>query len=210
MNRGIFWFNEQADKYFLEPVAVVWDFLLPGIAQRGLRNAFDNARFPVIFVNDLLQAKPVAAAEDLGRFVVNTTVGVAGLWDPARRWGLEGNNEDFGQTLQYWGVPTGPYLVLPFLGPSSPTEATGLAVDSVTPVYGFFIPFWVSATITGTNIVNRRSLLIEEIRENRASALDFYVFVRNAYVSYRRNLVNDDEETAEESSDDMYYPIDFE
>ena len=210
MNRGIFWFNEKTDKYFLEPFAKVWDFLLPDIAQRGLRNVADNARFPIIFANNLLQAKPVAAAEDVGRFVVNTTVGLAGLWDPAKHWGLEGNNEDFGQTLGYWGVPTGPYLVLPFLGPSSPRGAVGLAADSAAQVYPYFIPFWVSATITGTNLVNRRSLLIEEIRENRASAFDFYVFVRNAYVSYRRNLVNDEKESTEESTGDLYYPVDDE
>jgi phospholipid-binding lipoprotein MlaA len=185
-NRGIFRFNETVDVYFLRPVVM-------------------NARFPVIFLNDLLQAKPIAASEDLGRFVLNTTVGIGGIWDPAKEFALVGNNEDFGQTLGYWGVPPGPYLVLPLLGPSSPRDAVGLAADSATQTYPYFIAWYISSAITTTNVVNTRARYIEEIDENRRAALDYYSFQRNAYVSYRENLVNDREEDAETSTDGLYY-----
>jgi phospholipid-binding lipoprotein MlaA len=204
-NRGIFRFNETVDVYFLRPVAVGWDFVMPDMVQTAIKNIFMNARFPVIFLNDLLQAKPIAASEDLGRFVLNTTVGIGGIWDPAKEFALVGNNEDFGQTLGYWGVPPGPYLVLPLLGPSSPRDAVGLAADSATQTYPYFIAWYISSAITTTNVVNTRARYIEEIDENRRAALDYYSFQRNAYVSYRENLVNDREEDAETSTDGLYY-----
>jgi len=204
-NRGIFRFNETADIYFLRPVAVGWDFVLPDMVQTAIKNIFANARFPVIFLNNLLQAKPIAASEDLGRFVLNTTVGIGGIWDPAKEFGLIENDEDFGQTLGYWGVPPGPYLVLPLLGPSSPRGAVGLAVDSAAQAYRYFIDWYISSAITATDMVSTRARYIEEIDENRRTALDFYAFQRNAYVSYRENLVNDREEDAETSTDGLYY-----
>lgn len=204
-NRGIFWFNEKVDIYFLRPVAVGWDFVMPDMVQTSIRNVFANARFPIIFVNDLLQVKPIEAGEDLGRFVLNTTVGIGGIWDPANEFGIIGNDEDFGQTLGYWGVPAGPYLVLPFMGPSSPRDAIGLAADSAMQPYPYFVVWYVSAAITATNVVNTRARYIEEIDENRETALDFYSFQRNAYVSYRENLVSDREEDAETPTDDLYY-----
>jgi phospholipid-binding lipoprotein MlaA len=204
-NRGVFWFNEKLDRFLLEPVAMVWDALLPDPFERSVRNAFDNARFPVIFLNDLLQAKPVAAGEELARFLVNSTVGLGGLLDPASSMGLEGNPEDFGQTLGYWGVPSGPYLVLPLLGPSNPRDAVGLVADSAARVYPYFAPFLISTSIGGGDVVNRRSLLIEEIRESRAESIDFYAFQRSAYLQYRENLINDREDDDEETDEDLYY-----
>jgi phospholipid-binding lipoprotein MlaA len=204
-NRAIFAFNEKVDIYFLRPVAVGWDFILPDLVQTGIRNVFSNIRFPIIFVNDLLQAKPIEASKDLGRFVLNSTVGIGGILDPAKDVGLEGNDEDFGQTLGYWGVPPGPYLVLPFLGPSSPRDTIGLAADSATMPYPYFVAWYVSAAITATNGVNRRARYIEEIDENRKTALDFYSFQRNAHVSYRENLVNERETDDEQPTDDLYY-----
>jgi phospholipid-binding lipoprotein MlaA len=204
-NRKIFWFNDKLDIYLLRPIAVGWDFVLPDLVQTGIRNVFQNARFPIVFLNDLLQAKPVQAGQDLGRFVVNTTVGIGGLWDPAKRIGLKGNNEDFGQTLGYWGVPPGPFLVLPILGASNPRDTVGLAADSATMVHPYFLVWYISAAITTTNLINTRARYIEEIDENRASALDFYAFQRNAYMALRENLVNDYEPTADPQDDDLYY-----
>jgi len=204
-NRKIFSFNEKADIYFLRPVAVGWDFIMPDLVQTAIRNIFSNIRFPIIFVNDVLQAKPIQASEDLGRFLVNTTVGIGGIWDPAKEIGLVGNNEDFGQTLGYWGVSPGPFLVLPLLGPSSPRDSVGLAADSATMPYPYFVAWFVSAAITATNVVNTRAEYIEEIDEERRTALDFYSFQRNAYVSYRENLVNDREEDADAATDGLYY-----
>jgi phospholipid-binding lipoprotein MlaA len=209
MNRGIFRFNETLDRYLLEPVATGWDFVFPDLVQTSIRNVTNNLRFPIIFVNNVLQLKPEAAAQDVARFVVNSTVGIAGVWDPARRIGLEANDEDFGQTLGYWGVPPGPYLVLPFFGPSSPRDALGLAGD-VGVVYGSWfavgIPIYVTAAITAVDVVNRRSLLLEEIREEREAAFDFYVFVRNAYIQNRARRVADEAEKAPDSEEeDLYY-----
>ena len=204
-NRKIFWFNEKVDIWVLRPVAVGWDFVLPEIVQTGIRNIFANVRFPVIFVNDLLQAKPLQAGEDLGRFLVNTTVGVGGIWDPARRIGLPGNNEDFGQTLGYWGVPTGPYLVLPLLGPSNPRDTVGLTVDSFTTAYPYYVAWYVTTAITAARVINTRARYIEEIDENRATALDFYALQRNAYTAFRENLVNDFQPSTEPETDDLYY-----
>ena len=204
MNRVTFRFNEGADRWVIEPVAKGMDFLVPDPAERSLRRFFDNSMFPIRFINDLLQCKPVSAFEDLARFAVNTTIGVAGFFDPATHLGLEGYQEDFGQTLGYWGVPTGPYLVLPFLGSSNPRDAFGLAADSAALVYPFFVPFWLSRTITLGNLLNWRSLKLDEIAAEREAALDYYVAIRNAYVSYRENQVWDSEED-EPDGDDLYY-----
>jgi len=204
MNRGIFRFNERADLWVIEPVVKGIDFVVPDPAERAIRRLFDNSLFPIRFFNDLLQCKPVSAVEDLARFAVNTTIGVAGLFDFATRFGFEGHQEDFGQTLGYWGIPTGPYLVLPFLGPSSARDTVGLAADSAGLVYPFFVPFWVNLTITTTNLLSWRSLKREEVTAEREAALDYYVAVRNAYVSYRADQVRDSEED-EADEDDLYY-----
>jgi phospholipid-binding lipoprotein MlaA len=208
-NRNIFWFNERLDNYVLEPVATGWDFLLPNFVQTGIRNMYDNIEFPVTFVNDLLQGRPVDAGVTLGRFLLNSTVGAAGFFDAAIEAGLEKHESDFGQTLGVWGVPPGPYLVLPLYGASSPRDTVGLAVDSVTRVYGFFVPIWASVTITGVDVVNRRSLLLETIREERKSAFDFYVFVRNLHIKSRANKVrgvaDGEEKDTPESDEDLYY-----
>jgi ABC-type transporter lipoprotein component MlaA len=125
VNRGIWAFNDALDAYLLEPVAIGWDFVLPRRVQLCVNNFFSHLVLPVRIVNDLLQLKPVKALEDGGRFVVNTLVGVGGLFDPATAGGIPRHDEDFGQTLGHWGVPPGPYLVLPVLGPSNPRDGVG-------------------------------------------------------------------------------------
>jgi phospholipid-binding lipoprotein MlaA len=205
MNRSIFSFNESIDRWILEPVATGWDFALPDPVERAISRFFENASFPVVFVNDLLQWKPLAAAQDVGRFALNTTAGIGGFFDPASQVGwLPDHDEDFGQTLGVWGVPPGPYLVLPLLGPSSPRDTGGLAVDSATLVYPFFLPFYVNAARSVVRIVNQRSRLLETIREERKAAFDFYAAVRNAYVHSRENEVADRQPKSEESDHDLY------
>jgi phospholipid-binding lipoprotein MlaA len=117
LNRKVFWFNDHVDRYVLEPVAKGWDRIAPDPVERSVSNFFVNLRSPVVVGNDLLQGKVKDGASDLGRFAVNTTVGVVGFFDYATRLGLPKHVEDFGQTLGWWGVPAGPYLVLPLLGP---------------------------------------------------------------------------------------------
>ncbi len=204
MNRGIFRFNEGADRWVVEPIAKGMDFIIPDPAERAIHKFFENSMIPIHFTNALLQFKPVAAVEDLTRFVVNATIGVAGFFDPATHFGLEAHREDFGQTLGYWGVPSGPYLVLPVLGPSNPRETVGLIADSGALVYPYFVPFYVSAAIGVGRQLNRRSLALDAIAAEREAALDYYVAVRNAFLSYRENQIRDQEED-EADDDDLYY-----
>ncbi|MFQ5418206.1 MAG: VacJ family lipoprotein, partial [Myxococcota bacterium] len=207
-NRGMFWFNEKADIYVLRPAAVGWDFVLPDIVQTALTDIYANARFPIVFLNDLLQGKWVQASQDLGRFALNTTLGLGGSLDPAKEAGWEAHNEDFGQTLGYWGVPPGPYLVIPFLGPSNARDTLGRAADSATLVYPYFVVWYINAAITAPNVLNTRAQFIEEIDDDRRTALDFYAFQRNAYMDYRKNLVNDSEEDEEETGGEALYFFD--
>ncbi len=204
MNRGTFAFNEGLDRWFLEPVATGWDFVMPDPVETAIQHFFRNLNFPVVFVNDLLQAKPIAAVEDFGRFLVNSTAGVAGFFDPATFLGMPESDEDFGQTLGVWGVPAGPYLVLPVFGPSNPRDTGGLVVDTATRAYTFFLPWYVNLSTTAVRTVNERSRLLETIREERKAAFDFYVAVRNAYVQHRDNQVGDRQPKSEESDDDLY------
>ena len=204
MNRGIFGFNEGADRWVIEPIAKGMDFVIPDPAERSIRKFFENSMIPIHFTNALLQFKPVAAFEDLSRFVVNTTIGIAGFFDPASHFGLEAHHEDFGQTLGYWGVPSEPYLIIPVLGPSNPRDAVGMIVDSAALVYTYFVPWYVSTSISVGRQLNRRSLALDDIARERKVALDYYVAVRNAYVSYRENQIRD-QEKEEGDDDDLYY-----
>jgi phospholipid-binding lipoprotein MlaA len=204
MNRGTFRFNEGLDRWVVEPVAKGLDFVLPDPVERSIGKFFKNSMIPVHFGNALLQCKPVLAIEELARFVVNTTIGLAGFFDPATGFGLEGSQEDFGQTLGYWGVPPGPYLVLPILGPSSPRDTVGWIADRASLVYTWFVPIYVSFSIGVGERLNWRSRNLDEIAAERKAALDYYVAVRNAYMSYRENQVRDQEED-EADDEDLYY-----
>jgi len=207
LNRKTFAFNEGLDRWILEPVAEAWDFVMPELVQTGVSNVFANLSTPVHLTNDLLQAKPLEAYETLWRGVVNSTVGIAGVFDVATMWEIHESDEDFGQTLGYWGVPGGPYLVLPLLGPSNPRDTLGLVGDSAAHPVRWFVPFYVSAPAAAVDIVNRRAAALESVRAERASAFDFYVFVRSAYVQFRDNRIHDrpEDEEKEAADDDLYY-----
>lgn len=203
VNRGIFAFNDWFDRWLLEPVAIGWNALFPHSFHVSLRNVSENARGPVVLVNDLLQGKPIDAAEDLGRFLINTTVGLGGLLDPATSLGLEDNDEDFGQTFGVWGIPAGPFLVLPLLGPSSPRDAVGAIGDGAAR--SALLTFPINLAISMTDVINRRALLLETIREERAAAFDLYAAVRNAYVQQRKSQIADDHREKETGDgDDLY------
>ncbi len=191
--------------YVLEPVATGWATVAPTRVRTSVSNFFGNLRFPIVTVNDLLQAKPVAAGSDVARFAVNTTVGVLGFFDPASGWGLDKHDEDFGQTLGVWGVPPGPYLVLPLLGPSSPRDAGGLVVDAALAVTPFFVDGYILVGAQVVDTVNTRSLILNEVRDAKRTAVDYYSFVRNAYVQRRRALVEDSAAPGVENQEDLYY-----
>ena len=206
VNRPIFAFNEFLDRWLVEPLAIGWDFLVPDLVQEGIDNFFDNVGTPRRIVNDLLQGKAAKAGNDTGRFMLNTTWGIGGLLDLATLEGLPPADEDFGQTLAVWGAPAGPYLVLPFLGPSNPRDTAGRAVEGfvLSPEF-YFLPFYVSYISTGTRLLNDRALALETVRAERAAAFDFYAAVRRAYVQYRDNQVRDRAADPEDEDEDLYH-----
>jgi len=203
-NRKIFWFNDKVDTYVLVPVATGWNTIAPTRVKTCLSNFFENLRFPIVAGNELLQAKPLATLSVVGRFLVNTTIGLAGFFDPASSMGLERHNEDFGQTLGYWGMPPGPYLVLPFFGPSNPRDTVGLAGDSFSMVYPYFIDWIYTFSATGTDVVNARALTLKDIERIKEASLDYYVAVRSAYQQRREALVQDRKEMSAEQQQDLY------
>jgi phospholipid-binding lipoprotein MlaA len=203
-NRKIFWFNDQVDTYVLVPVATGWEKITPARLRQSLSNFFQNLRFPIVAANNLLQGKLVNAASDVGRFAVNTTVGVLGFFDPASGWGLEEHNEDFGQTLGYWGLPPGPYLVLPFVGPSDPRDTVGLAADSFSTVYPFFIDIVYTVSARTVDVVNARAVVLTDVEQAKEASLDYYAAVRNAYMQRRDALVHDRGGMSEQEQADLY------
>jgi phospholipid-binding lipoprotein MlaA len=205
VNRGIFWFNDKADVYVLEPLAKGWDKVLPDSVQRAIARFYRNLGTPVNSLNNLLQGKGKAAASDLGRFTINTTAGVLGFFDPATPWGLVHHEEDFGQTLGWWGVPPGPYLVLPLFGPSTPRDAFGRIADVVFGVVTLFVDAYILFGVNAVDVVNSRSLVLDEVRTAKEGALDYYVFVRNAYQQRRQALVHDRAEAGEAEIEDLYF-----
>jgi phospholipid-binding lipoprotein MlaA len=205
-NRKIFWFNDKVDSYVLEPTAKGWNFVVPSEIQTCLSNFFYNLRFPIQTVNDLLQGKVQRAASDVGRFFVNTTVGVAGFFDPASSVGLELQWEDFGQTLGWWGVDTGPYLVLPLLGPSDIRDGGGLIFDTAASITPFFVNGYYLFAARSVDLINTRAIYADTIEKAKESSIDYYTFVRNAYLQRRAALIRDQEAVTPETQEDLYHP----
>ena len=211
MNRGIFTFNDYLDRFLLEPVAIGWDTVVPEPAERGLANFFANAASPRRIANDLFQGKLDKAGNDFGRFLINSSFGFLGFFDPATAQGIPPGNEDFGQTLGVWGTPAGPYLVLPFFGPSSPRDTAGLVVDTLLSPEFYFAPWYVSTPVTTTRVINARALALETVRAEREAAFDLYSAVRSAYVQYRVNQVRDREAVREDQdADESLYDLEEE
>jgi phospholipid-binding lipoprotein MlaA len=208
LNRKLFWFNERVDDYILAPVATGWDKVLPDRAQTCVANFTDNLRFPVNFFNDLLQGKPMASVKDVGRFFVNSTAGLLGLFDPAKDLNMPTHYEDFGQTLGVWGVPPGPYLVAPLWGSLNPRDLVGRFADVPLSVLPLFVGRVVTLPLTVVDVVNTRSLLLEEVKNAREGSLDYYVFIRDAYGQRRQALINDT--TVRREEDTYYYDPDAE
>ena len=204
-NRSIFAFNEWLDRNVLIPVAKGWDFVAPEPVQTGIDNIFQNSGMSVVLANDILQLKPMNALEDVARVLVNTTVGIAGIFDVATKIGIPENDEDFGQTLGYWGVPKGPYLVLPIFGPSNPRDTLGLIVDTGSQPWTYFVEIYISVPVSVFEFVNLRAIYLEDVEERREAALDYYDFQRNAYIQSRDLAVDDLEAPEEETEEDLYY-----
>jgi len=200
MNRSTMQFNDDFDEAILQPLAKGYLFTTPEFIDVGITNFFSNIADIGVSINDLLQLKFIQGGMDFSRFLVNSTVGVAGFIDVATDIDLPKHNEDFGQTLGVWGVPSGPYLVLPFWGPSSPRGTAGLIGDAALyPLtYTVFYGFAVNAAGTFADVINktdqRAGLMMTEKFINEA-AINRYEFIRNSYLQHREHLVNDGKES---------------
>jgi phospholipid-binding lipoprotein MlaA len=189
-NRGVYKFNDKLDRAVAKPVARTYVKVVPAPARTGVSNFFANLRTTTVMVNDALQGKFRAAANDLARLVVNTTVGVGGLLDPATQMGLDKNDEDFGQTLGHYGVPPGPFLEIPLLGPSDSRDGPGRGVDIFTSPTHYISNNWVSYGLDGFGFVNTRAGLLP-LDETLQKVFDPYAFIRDAYLQRRAYLVSD-------------------
>lgn len=191
LNRKTYAFNDALDTAVLKPVAQGYVKVVPGFAREGVSNFFDNLDDIGTALNNVLQGKPKEGISDAGRFVVNTVFGFFGLWDVATPMGLEKHYEDFGQTLGVWGVQSGPYLVLPLLGPSSARDAPARAVDPSWFYSSHIKPeraYWGMWTL---DKVRTRAGLLQAESTLDAAALDKYSFIRDAWLQRRRSQVYD-------------------
>jgi len=190
-NRKSYAFNDAIDKAVLKPVAQGYVKVIPAPAREGVSNFLDNLDEIGTSLNNLLQGKPGQAFSDAGRFVINTVLGVFGLWDVATPMGLEKHYEDFGQTLGVWGVPPGPYVVLPLWGPSTARDAPAKVID----------PSWYYSKALDNNSIYWSVFVVDKIRTRAnlleseklldEAALDKYSFIRDAWLQRRRNQVYD-------------------
>lgn len=204
MNRTVFKFNDAADKAIVKPVAKAYRFVTPRIVRVGVTNFFSNIHDFSVFINDIFQGKGQRAVAGFGRFVINTTFGLGGLVDVAGAAGNPKQNEDFGQTLGWYGVGPGPYWTLPILGPSTVRDAGGRVVDS------FFTPTTYLINIPNTSLglnllegVNLRSNLLDTEKVlDEAGAIDRYSFLRDAYLQRREVLIHDGAPPKKNGDDD--------
>ena len=187
-NRAVFTFNDTLDFYVLKPVATGYDKAMPDPLQDGVTNFFNNVGEIRTIFNDLLQLKLKQAGLDTTRFIVNTTVGVFGFIDIGSRIGLDRHDEDFGQTLGYWGVGSGPYLVLPLLGPNTLRDSAGLVPDYYISPYNTVDHDLARYSIRAVDIVDLRAGLLDA---EKLIAGDRYTFFRDAYLQRRDFLVSD-------------------
>jgi len=216
-NRMAYEFNDGFDRYLLKPVAKGYDTITPDPVIKGVNNFFSNIDDIIVIFNDLLQLKPMQLASDMGRFIINSTLGLAGFIDWASDMGMPKHEEDFGQTLGYWGVPSGPYFIIPFWGPSSIRDGAGLLVDS-----SYFDPVWQEVengfppdrrargaawAATAVKAVDKRASLLKAENILNEAALDKYTFIRELYFQHRLNLVYDGkppEEPVEFNEDELF------
>ncbi|MBX7139259.1 MAG: VacJ family lipoprotein [Oligoflexia bacterium] len=196
-NRGIFWFNDHLDVYLVEPIARRYDKYVPEQAKDSVGNFFNNLRYPSYLVSDLVQLRFGEAAKDTGRFLVNSTLGVAGLFDVANEIGWKEKEKDFALALASHDVGPGAYIVLPILGPSNVRDAFGKGVD-------FFLSPWTYLRYTSLSdehaayvalgarsidLLDQRASLLEAVDAGKSSSLDYYLFVQSAYYQHRNGML---------------------
>ncbi|MDF2489309.1 MAG: VacJ family lipoprotein [Pseudomonas sp.] len=190
VNRPIFRFNDVLDTYALKPLAQGYQFVTPQFLEDGIHNVFQNLGDVTNLANNVLQLKPHAAGVDTARLIVNTTFGLGGFLDVGTRMGLQRNDEDFGQTLGYWGLNSGPYVVIPLLGPSTVRDAFAKYPDTYTRPYRYIDHVPTRNTVLAADVVDTRASLLSA---EKLISGDKYVFIRNAYLQNREFRVKDGE-----------------
>ncbi|MFW5444134.1 MAG: VacJ family lipoprotein [Methylococcaceae bacterium] len=205
-NRVMFGFNEGMDDYIAAPISDAYLWVTPQFLQTGVANFFNNLKEINVVLNDVMQGKIAQGAEDTGRFAVNSTIGLLGLFDVATELGLEKHDEDFAQTLAVWGVPQGPYLVLPVLGPSTSRGVPGAVFDTAANPATY-----VGFPVQLVQMLNSRANAEGALQFIDEAALDPYVFTRESFLQYRKFLITDGEsEIADDTLDfeDEFYDED--
>jgi phospholipid-binding lipoprotein MlaA len=185
-NRDIFAFNDTVDSYVAKPISDAYKWVTPQFVQTGIFNFFNNLKNVNVVINDVLQAKFEQSAEDTGRFLMNSTIGLGGLVDVAKDVGLKQNDEDFEQTLAVWGVPQGPYLVIPLLGPTTARGVPGAILDTAANPASY-----VGMPIQLVSLLNTRANAQGSLDVVQEGALDSYVFIREGYLQTRDHLASD-------------------
>ncbi|MEC4674707.1 MAG: VacJ family lipoprotein [Nitrospirota bacterium] len=200
INRPIYTMNDFIDRNFAEPIAETYIDYTPAPIRHSVSNFFDNVAYLNVILNDFLQGKGQQGLSDSGRFLVNSTFGLFGIWDHATPLGLEKHNEDFGQTLGVWGVGEGSYLVLPFLGPNTVRDAPDLGVSTVTNIL-FYVSNPIAVPVALLGFIDKRSRFDEAIKFRNNAAVEPYLFTREAYLQHRKFLIFDGDPPIE---DDLF------
>lgn len=202
-NRGVYEFNEGVDRVLLKPATDLYEHVIPEPLREGVGNGFANLGYANVILNDFLQGQWEQGWQDVGRMALNSTLGIGGIFDVATELGLPANRNDFGVTLGRWGVEPGPYLVLPLLGPSSGRDVFGHGTAIVTnPIFWLSPPLTVTLPLGSVRAIDARSRLEGAFRFRDEAAIDPYIFTREAYLQYRRNLIRRDEPEEEDNFDD--------
>lgn len=191
MNRAFFSLNQHLDRWFWQPLTDAYRFVTPEPARRGVRRALHNLNSPVFFVNDLLQLRFADAAETFGAFGLNSTLGVLGLFEPAREAGWEARPADFGQTLALTGIPSGPYVVVPILGPTTVRDGLGSAVDRFFQPLTYVLGFGTQILWGGGEGLSTREEVSDQLAELERSSVDFYAAMRSVYLQNRDGEVEE-------------------
>lgn len=189
VNRVIFEFNRTIDGLLLKPMAIIYNGVVPPWGRRRVTNMLNNLGEPINFANSLLQGEMDRATSSFMRFAVNSTVGVAGAFDVAGDLGMPRADEDFGQTLAVWGLPEGPFLMLPVFGPSNPRDATGLVIDYLMDPFTYILTSEEGLARSVTRGVDRRAENLDNLDTLEETSLDFYAALRELYRQYRNNAI---------------------
>ena len=214
VNRVVFQFNIIFDKLILRPIAVTYRAIVPEFVRNRVTYSLNNLGMPITAVNNVLQGELRKAGVSTSRFIINSTVGILGFFDPAASMGLVSENEDFGQTLSVWGVESGPYLVLPFLGPSTPRDFAGmLSTSLLDPMYqvgGVSAPDSLRTYRMGTGAVDFRSQNIEILDDLQNNSIDYYAAVRSFYSQGRESQASNNlESNTQDQENDIFDDFDI-